>query len=79
MVRVRDPHQDPAGRVAFFRESRAARTDLPQPPTCSLSLRLPGLDDSTHSTEAVHDDAGKHHDDDETESRCHWERTTVHL
>jgi len=65
-VRVRDPHQDLTGRVAFFREPRTARTDLPQPPTCSLNLLLPSIDDSTTAT--AHD-AEKIHDDDETESR----------
>ena len=68
VVRVRDPHQDLTGRVAFFREPRTARSDLPQPPTCSLNLRLPGTDDST--TGAAHD-AGKIRDDEETESRSH--------
>jgi len=66
VVRVRDPHQDPTGRVAFFREPRTTRSDLPQPPTCSLNLQLPSVDDS--ATAAAHD-AGKIRDDDETESR----------
>ena len=64
VVRVRDPHQDPTGRVTFFREPRTARSDLPQPPTCSLNLRLPSIDDSATG-------AGKIHDDEETESRSH--------
>jgi len=66
-VRVRDPHQDPAGRVAFFREPRTARSDLPQPPTCSLNVTLPGVDQSATGGGAR--DAGKIFDDEETESR----------
>jgi len=66
VVRVRDPHQDPTGRVAFFREPRTARSDLPQPPTCSLNLRLPNGDESATG---VVDDAGKTREDDETESK----------
>jgi len=65
VVRVRDPHQDCTGRVAFFREPRTARSDLPQPPTCSLNIRLPSIDDSAAGD--AHD-AVKIRDDDETES-----------
>ena len=71
-VRVRDPHQDPAGRVAFFREPRTARTDLPQPPTCSLNVRLPDHSTATAAATAAAHDAGKIRDDDdeeETESK----------
>jgi len=66
VVRVRDPHHEPTGRVAFFREPRTARSDLPQPPTCSLNVQLPSVDDSAT---AVTHDAGKIRDDDETESK----------
>ena len=65
VVRVRDQHQEPTARVAFFREPRTARSDLPQPPTCSLNLRLPDTDES--ATVAAHA-AGKIRDDEETES-----------
>jgi len=65
VVRVRDPHQDPTGRVAFFREPRTSRSDLPQPPTCSLNLRLPSIDDSAPGAGKIRDD------DEETESRSH--------
>ena len=83
--RVRDPHQEPVGRVAFYGEPRSAArgsnrkqvvhteqhtagrgSDVPQPATCSLNLRLP------EPPTTAERDAGKIRDDDdeeETESR----------
>lgn len=40
-VRVRDPHQDPAGRIAFMREPKVSRGDPPQTPICNLNIALP--------------------------------------
>ena len=82
---MRDPHQEPVGRVAFYGEPRSAArgsdrglvvhterhtggrgSDVPQPATCSLNLRLP------EPPTTAERDAGKIRDDDdeeETESR----------
>jgi len=78
LVRVRDPHQDPAGRVAFFREPRTSRSDLPQPPTCSLNICLPSTSAVDESAIAAGDDdvAGKVRDEDETESMS-YARSTI--
>jgi len=72
VVRVRDPHQDPVGRVAFFGEPRTTRTDLPQlAATCSLNIRLPDSHADADSARTSHDAGKIRHDDDEeeTESR----------
>jgi hypothetical protein len=50
-VKTRDPHQEPIGRVAFFRESKTARGDIPQNAICNLNIHLPDLDDVMKSTE----------------------------
>ncbi|UYV83170.1 ANK2 [Cordylochernes scorpioides] len=45
-VRVKDPHQEPLGRLAFLREPRSApRHDAapPQPPVCNLNIALPDV------------------------------------
>ena len=41
LVKVKDPSDDPQGRLAFMREAKSGRNDLPQTPICNLSVRLP--------------------------------------
>jgi ankyrin len=41
VVRIRDPNQDPIGRLAFMREPKVARGEAPQPPICNLNITLP--------------------------------------
>lgn len=40
-VKVKDPHSEPMGRVAFMKEPRAARGEAPQAPICNLNVALP--------------------------------------
>lgn len=40
-IRVKDPHQEPMGRVAFMREPRVGRGEPPQTPICNLNIVLP--------------------------------------
>lgn len=40
-IRVKDPHQEPMGRVAFMREQRVGRGEPPQSPICNLNIVLP--------------------------------------
>lgn len=42
-VRVKDPHADPVGRIAFMREGRAGRGEPPQTPICNLNIVLPSV------------------------------------
>ena len=41
-VRIRDQDQEPAARVAFMREPKVARGEVPQSPICNLNITLPG-------------------------------------
>ncbi|GAU97157.1 hypothetical protein RvY_08508-2 [Ramazzottius varieornatus] len=41
LVKVKDPNDDAQGRLAFMREAKSGRNDLPQTPICNLSVRLP--------------------------------------
>jgi ankyrin len=43
VMRVKDPNQDPLGRIAFMRESRKVRTEQPQVPICNLNIELPDI------------------------------------
>ncbi|KAI1291714.1 Ankyrin-2 [Halotydeus destructor] len=43
VMRVRDPHQEPVGRIAFMREPKKVRGDSPQQPICNLNLELPDI------------------------------------
>ncbi|XP_022239642.1 uncharacterized protein LOC106457879 isoform X3 [Limulus polyphemus] len=43
IVRVKDPHQEAVGRIAFMREPRVSRGDLPQTPICNLNIVLPDV------------------------------------
>ncbi|XP_035232242.1 ankyrin-2-like isoform X2 [Stegodyphus dumicola] len=43
-IRVKDPHQEPMGRVAFMREPRVGRGEPPQSPICNLNIVLPEAD-----------------------------------
>lgn len=38
---MKDPHQEPMGRVAFMREPRVGRGEPPQTPICNLNIVLP--------------------------------------
>ncbi|XP_042148280.1 ankyrin-2 isoform X3 [Ixodes scapularis] len=53
VVRVKDIHQEPLGRVAFMREPRAARTEPPQVPLCNLNIALPEFEASRAVSELV--------------------------
>lgn len=61
-VKTRDPHQEPIGRVAFYRELRSARGDVPQTAVCNLNIHLPDLEDVTRAgeTEDERDDKEEH-------------------
>ncbi|XP_049528433.1 uncharacterized protein LOC119435128 isoform X40 [Dermacentor silvarum] len=53
-VRVKDPHQEPLGRLAFMRQPRAARaTEPPQAPLCNLNIALPEYEASQNLSELV--------------------------
>ena len=41
MVKIRDPDQEAAARVAFMKEPKLARGEAPQNPICNLNIRLP--------------------------------------
>ena len=41
-VRIRDQDQEPAARVAFMKEPKVARGEVPQSPICNLNITLPG-------------------------------------
>ncbi|XP_054713101.1 ankyrin-2-like isoform X4 [Uloborus diversus] len=43
-IRVKDPHQEPIGRVAFMKEPRVGRGEPPQSPICNLNIVLPETD-----------------------------------
>ncbi|XP_055953774.1 ankyrin-2-like isoform X4 [Argiope bruennichi] len=43
IVRVKDPHIEPMGRIAFMREPKAARGEPPQVPICNLNVALPEI------------------------------------
>ena len=43
VVRVKDGHAEPIGRVAFMREARAGRGEPPQTPICNLNIVLPSV------------------------------------
>lgn len=40
-VRVKDSNQEPAGRIAFMRDSRRLKSDQPHQPICNLNVELP--------------------------------------
>ena len=50
-VRIRDMDQDPAARVAFMKEPKVARGEVPQTPICNLNVSLPDM--STVSIEII--------------------------
>ena len=55
IMRVRDPHQEPVGRIAFMKEARKTRGDSPQQPICNLNIQLPDVcKDEVHSDDFVH-------------------------
>jgi len=41
LIKIRDPAQEAAGRIAFMKEARKARGDAPQQPICNLNIKLP--------------------------------------
>ena len=43
VVRIRDSNQEPIGRLAFMREPKVARGEVPQNPICNLNITLPHL------------------------------------
>ncbi|XP_076460003.1 uncharacterized protein LOC143293050 isoform X8 [Babylonia areolata] len=49
VVKVRDPDQDAAARVAFMKEPKLARGEAPQTPICNLNIRLPDTISSSSS------------------------------
>ena len=55
IVRVRDTHQDNAGRIAFMNEPKSARGEAAMQPICTLNLTLPDYTKVRHVlTEARH-------------------------
>lgn len=42
-LRIRDLDQDPAARVAFMKEPKVARGEVPQTPICNLNVSLPDM------------------------------------
>lgn len=40
-IRVKDPSQESAGRIAFMRDSRRLKSDQPHQPICNLNVELP--------------------------------------
>ncbi|RWS08707.1 ankyrin-2-like isoform X8, partial [Dinothrombium tinctorium] len=42
-VRVRDPHQDPIGRIAFMKEPKKTRGEPTPNPICNLNIQLPDV------------------------------------
>lgn len=54
-VRIRDLDQDPAARVAFMKEPKVARGEVPQTPICNLNISLPDM--STSSSMEMDGDA----------------------
>ena len=50
LVKIRDMDQDPAARVAFMKEPKVARGEVPQTPICNLNIALPDMSTvSTHN------------------------------
>ena len=43
VVRMRDSNQDFIGRIAFMKDPKIARGEIPQTPICTLNLVLPGI------------------------------------
>lgn len=43
LVRVRDQHQDPVGRIAFMKDRRRFKSDIQPTPICNLNLVLPNV------------------------------------
>ncbi|XP_022247146.1 ankyrin-2-like isoform X8 [Limulus polyphemus] len=43
IVRVKDPHQESVGRIAFMREPKVSRGEPPQTPICNLNIVLPDI------------------------------------
>lgn len=46
---MKDPHQEPMGRVAFMREQRVGRGEPPQTPICNLNIVLPEVYNIHHN------------------------------
>ncbi|XP_052069484.1 ankyrin-2-like isoform X46 [Mytilus californianus] len=46
-LRIRDLDQDPAARVAFMKEPKVARGEVPQTPICNLNVSLPDMSTSS--------------------------------
>lgn len=42
-IRVKDPHAEPMGRIAFMKEPKAGRGEPPQTPICNLNVALPEI------------------------------------
>jgi hypothetical protein len=58
-VRVKDPHSEAVGRIAFMQEAKSGRQDYPQNPICNLSVILPDnitpdMGPSDMDTESIH-------------------------
>ncbi|XP_055343210.1 LOW QUALITY PROTEIN: uncharacterized protein LOC129591553 [Paramacrobiotus metropolitanus] len=41
LVKVKDPNEDAQGRLAFMKDSKSGRNEMPQIPICNLNVRLP--------------------------------------
>nr|XP_022319728.1 ankyrin-2-like isoform X23 [Crassostrea virginica] len=47
LVKIRDRDQEPAARVAFMKEPKVVRGELPQTPICNLNIALPDMSTSS--------------------------------
>ncbi|XP_052685795.1 uncharacterized protein LOC128165370 isoform X38 [Crassostrea angulata] len=47
LVKIRDRDQEPAARVAFMKEPKVVRGELPQTPICNLNISLPDMSTSS--------------------------------
>ncbi|XP_052770358.1 ankyrin-2-like isoform X10 [Mya arenaria] len=50
-LRIRDSDQESAARVAFMKEPKVARGEVPQTPLCNLNITLPGWSKSSSTME----------------------------
>ncbi|GFR01363.1 ankyrin-3 [Trichonephila clavata] len=52
-IRVKDPHIEPMGRIAFMREPKAGRGEPPQIPICNLNVALPDIIHTDSSADVI--------------------------
>ncbi|GFU26952.1 ankyrin-3 [Nephila pilipes] len=52
-IRVKDPHIEAMGRIAFMREPKAGRGEPPQIPICNLNVALPDIIHTDSSADVI--------------------------